>query len=159
RPGSVAGDLVAPLVALFRIVQRSPEDLIESYAREWASLQEDLPEHFYRIRKRFNETKDPLALNFLLRTCVNGIVRFNAAGELNNSFHLSRRGMLPERFEKIVRSWSPRLEGVTLVAGDYEATLESARRGDFAYLDPPYAGNHQRYGADLNQARFFEALE
>lgn len=159
REGSVAGDLYEPLVSLFRLVQNSPDEVVASYAREWALLEEDLPGHFYSVRTRFNETRDPLALNFLLRTCVNGIVRFNRSGEFNNSFHLSRRGMDPRRFERIVRAWSSRLRGVTLVAQDYEATLAGAGRGDFAYLDPPYLGTRQRYGAGLAPERLFAALE
>jgi DNA adenine methylase len=159
RPGSVAGDVYEPLVALWKLVQDAPDAVAASYAREWALLQDDFPGHFYRVRERFNETRDPLALGFLLRTCVNGIVRFNASGAFNNSLHLSRKGMKPARFEKVVRAWSERLRGVELVAGDYEATLARARRGDFAYLDPPYAGNRQRYGADLDRERFFAVLE
>src|SRR5205823_7660961 len=34
-----------------------------------------------------------------------------------------------------------------------------ARRGDFVYFDPPYAGNRQRYTADLDLDRFFNVLD
>lgn len=159
RPGSVAGDVYEPLVALFRRVQNAPDEVSQAYAREWSLLGAKGPEHFYLVRERFNETHDPLALNFLLRTCVNGIVRFNKSGQFNNSFHLSRPGMDPARFEKIVRAWSHRLAGVSLVAGDYEATLERATEGDFAYLDPPYLGTRQRYGRGLDPARLRVVLE
>jgi DNA adenine methylase len=159
RPGATAGDLYEPLVSIFRLVQESPSLVARRYAEDWHSLRESGPDHFYRVRARFNETRDPLALNFLLRTCVNGIVRFNSAGAFNNSFHLSRPGMDPARFAKIVAAWSAKLEGVTLVCGDYETTLETAERGDLAYLDPPYAGNRQRYSRDLDLERFFSVLE
>ena len=48
-----------------------------------------------------------------MRTCVNGIVRFSKKGDFNNSFHLSRKGMLPPRFAKIVRDWSAHIQGRT----------------------------------------------
>jgi DNA adenine methylase len=155
----VAGDLYAPLIELYRRVQADPEAVIRHYDVQWRTLQRRLPDHYYRVRERFNRDKDPLDLCFLLRTCVNGIVRFNDAGEFNNSFHLSRRGMQPARFDQAVRAWHERLASVELVCQDYEATLADARAGDFTYLDPPYAGNKQRYIADLDCERFFTVLE
>ena len=146
---------------------------MQDYAQQWNCLQEELdslvetkfkrrsgiPEYYYHVRSRFNQEESPLDLNFLMRTCVNGIVRFNDDGEFNNSFHLSRRGMNPERFEKVVQEWHRVVKGVLFVCQDYEATLASAKRGDFVYLDPPYAGNHQRYVESLDLERFFGVLE
>ena len=159
RPGSVAGDVYPPLVGLWRLVQRDPGRVADDYRSQWGRLQAALPRYFYEVRERFNRGRDPLDLSFLMRTCVNGIVRFNDAGEFNNSFHLSRDGMDPGRFEKVVGAWSERLRGVELLCADYERTLETAGSGDFAYLDPPYAGNRQRYAADLDVGRFFSVLD
>lgn len=173
-PGSVAGDLYRPLIELWQLVQTEPERLIDDYRRQWMLLQEELdglgdawktaaelqlPRYYYEVRDRFNRNPNPLDLNFLLRTCVNGIVRFNSTGQFNNSFHLSRRGMHPERFAKSVAAWSPRLQGVRFVCQDYEASVVESRPGDFVYFDPPYAGNQQRYTQNLDCERFFTVLE
>lgn len=173
-PGSAAGDLYGPLIELWQLVQSEPERLVDDYRRQWTLLQEELdrlgdgwktaadeliPIYYYQVRDRFNAEPNPLDLNFLLRTCVNGIVRFNSAGQFNNSFHLSRRGMQPERFAKSVAAWNPRLQGVRFVCQDYEATVAEARPGDFVYFDPPYAGNQQRYTQNLDCERFFAVLE
>jgi DNA adenine methylase len=158
HPGAVAGDAYAPLVGLWERVRDRPEDVIRDYQTQWTLLQQRLPDHFYDVRARFNRERDPLDLSFLMRTCVNGIVRFNAEGEFNNSFHLSRRGMEPARFAEVVKRWHPRLDGVRLVAGDFEDTLSDAAAGDFVYLDPPYAGNRQRYAEALAPARLFRVL-
>jgi DNA adenine methylase Dam len=159
RPGSVAGDIYEPLIRLWKLVQAEPARVVEDYARQWALLQKDLPEYFYKVRERFNTEQSPLDLGFLMRTCVNGIVRFNDDGQFNNSFHLSRKGMEPARFEQTVYAWTSRLKGVSFLCGDYEATLSDASEGDFAYLDPPYAGNNQRYTADLDIERLYRVLE
>lgn len=159
RPGSVAGDLYAPLIELYRLVQSDPGEVAARYQHEWRLLKRFTPDHYYKVRDRFNRWRDPLDLCFLMRTCVNGIARFNSRGDFNNSFHLSRPGMAPERFRAAVEAWSLRLAGVSLVSQDYEATLADARAGDFAYLDPPYAGNRQRYIADLDCERFYTTLE
>ena len=159
KPGSVAADLYAPLTAFWTMVRDRPEQLIKNYTEQWQLLQKDLPGYFYIVRDRFNQTCQPEDLNFLMRTCVNGIVRFNKNGEFNNSFHLSRKGMLPARFASIVRAWAPRLQGIEIRQGDFEETLADAKKGDFVYLDPPYGGNKQRYINDLDLTRVYATLE
>ena len=159
RPGSVAGDIYDPLIRLWKMIQTDPKSVVDNYARQWAMLQENLPEYFYVVRDRFNQSPNPFDLNFLTRTCVNGIVRFNKKGEFNNSFHLSRKGMMPERFAMVIDAWCPVIQGVTFVCHDYEETLSGAARGDFVYLDPPYAKNNMRYISSLELPRFFRYLD
>jgi DNA adenine methylase len=159
HPGAVAGDVYRPLVALWTLVRDDAREVVSNYQSQWARLQRRFPDYFYDVRARFNASGDPLDLSFLMRTCVNGIVRFNGDGRFNNSLHLSRRGMAPARFAAAVARWAPRLKGVSLLAGDFEATLSTAAAGDFAYLDPPYAGSAQRYAADLDPGRLFQVLE
>jgi DNA adenine methylase len=172
-PGSVAGDVYKPLIDLWRLIQLDPVAVVDNYRSQWMALtaeldqidvdhlppNETLPVYFYQVRERFNRTRDPLDLNFVMRTCVNGIVRFNDKGAFNNSFHLSRRGMEPARFEKVVEAWQRAIQGVEFVCQDYELTLERSTTNDFVYLDPPYAANKQRYAEDLDLARFFAVLE
>ena len=159
RPGAVGGDIYAPLIAFWVMVRDDVETLIEDYWRQWSALQADLPGYFYVARDRFNADQRPEDLNFLMRTCVNGIVRFSKRGQFNNSFHLSRRGMMPQRFADIARRWSSHLRGIEFRHGDFEQTVGDARAGDFLYLDPPYAGNRQRYIGDLDLPRFHRALD
>lgn len=158
RPGSVVGDDYAPLIALWRQVAEAPDTVAAQYRESWLALQADLPGHYYRVRERFNAAPNPGDLNFLLRTCVNGIVRFNDAGEFNNSFHLSRKGMHPDRFEEIVHRWHERLTGVDIRFGDFEATVADAGPGDFVYLDPPYVGTQQRYMTGPEPERLMTVL-
>lgn len=172
-PGSVAGDVYEPLIRLWALIQIDPGKVIADYENKWMILREELdkvdirqmkrgngvPEYYYAIRKRFNTTGDPLDLNFLMRTCVNGIVRFNDEGEFNNSFHLSRRGMEPQRFRSAVESWHSVIRGVKFICQDYTKTVAMAQQHDFIYFDPPYAGNRQRYTKDLDLERFFATLK
>jgi DNA adenine methylase len=172
-PSSIASDDYRPLIELWQLVQRSPRTVIETYREQWQAVTDELdnldlknlpantslPTYFYQVRDRFNREKSPLDLNFIMRTCVNGIVRFNDKGAFNNSFHLSRRGMTPDRFEKVVSAWHSIIQDVEFICQDYAEALERTRAGDFVYMDPPYAGNNQRYTADLELDRFFKELE
>ena len=154
-----ASDNYKPLIDFWSIVKCDVEAIIERYSAEWGRLQEDLPGYFYIVRDRFNSNPNPYDLCFLSRTCVNGIIRFNDKGEFNNSFHLSRKGMHPERFAVIARMWSARLNRTTFSCGDFEEELRTARQGDFVYLDPPYAGSTNRYQENLDQDRLFLVLD
>jgi DNA adenine methylase len=172
-PASVASDIYRPLIKLWDLIQRSPAKVIENYRAQFNALTSELdeldleklptdkklPAYFYKVRDRFNLTSDPLDLNFIMRTCVNGIVRFNDKGAFNNSFHLSRRGMEPARFDRVVRSWHQAIRGVEFLCQDYALTLDLAQKEDFVYLDPPYAGNKQRYVGNLDLIRFFTQLD
>ncbi|MFN0017069.1 MAG: Dam family site-specific DNA-(adenine-N6)-methyltransferase [Pirellulaceae bacterium] len=173
RKGAIGGDLYSPLIEFWNIVKNSPHELCENYSEQWSLLQDELrsvkhdqleaeqglPKYYYAVRQRFNKNPNPHDLNFLMRTCVNGIVRFNEDGEFNNSFHLSRPGMEPRRFQKAVALWHRAVANVEFICQDYETTLSTAAAGDFVYLDPPYAGSRQRYVADLDIEKLFRVLE
>lgn len=159
RPGSVAGDIYGPLIKLWKAIQNDPRLVVDNYTKQWNSLQQDLPDYYYTVRDRFNSNPNPFDLNFLVRTCVNGIIRFNHNGDFNNSFHLSRKGMQPDRFAKVVEAWHNVIQGVIFVCQDYQETVSEAKEGDFVYFDPPYAGNNMRYTDDLDLERFFRQLE
>jgi DNA adenine methylase len=156
--GAVGGDIYKPLIDFWIMVRDNPEHLIQDYTAQWGKLQESLPDYYYEVRDRFNLEQKPEDLNFLMRTCVNGIVRFSKQGCFNNSFHLSRKGMQPARFAKTVFEWSKHIQDVEFRIGDFEETLEDAKGDDFVYLDPPYAGNKQRYIGNLEVERFYGVL-
>lgn len=159
KPRSVAGDIYPPLVDLWIMVQQDVWKVIEDYNTQWHKLQENLPDYYYEVRDRFNSNPNGLDLSFLMRTCVNGIVRFNKNGDFNNSFHLSRKGMNPSRFEKIALDWHKRIKGIEFKCGDYIDTISTATENDIVYLDPPYAGSKNRYTNNLDVDKLFNTLE
>ena len=87
-----------------------------------------------------------------------GLTRFNAKGEFNNSFHLSRKGIQPDSLRTILLDWSSHIQGTRFVCGDYETTTRTATKEDFVYLDPPYAGTKGMYYGTLDYDRFFRYL-
>ena len=153
-----ASDLYAPLIEIWRTVKESPEAVKRAYTIDWTELQGDFPDYFYKVRERFNSDKRGLDLLFLSRTCVNGIIRFNVKGEFNNALHLSRRGMKPTIFGKVVDDWSRVLGNTTFSVGDYSQILDTVKRNDFVYFDPPYVHSHNRYVEDLDVGRFMSFL-
>lgn len=157
--GAYANDIYSPLIEFWKLVQNDKDSLIQYYSEEWNNLQANIPEYYYNIRDRFNKNPNGLDLCFLTRTCVNGIVRFNNDGKFNNSFHLSRKGMEPETFAKIVDKWNEKIQEVKFTNLDYRELLDKTKKGDLVYLDPPYAGSNNRYTENLDIGLFMEQLE
>lgn len=156
---AIASDAYRPLIKLWIMIRDDVERVINSYDDHWNRLQKNLPDYFYQVRAHFNKNRDPLDLLFMTRTSVNGIVRFNRKGEFNNSFHLSRKGMLPDKFAKMAYQWSARIKNVKLRCNGYQEILQETKEGDFVYLDPPYAGNRQRYTTGISLTELFSCLQ
>lgn len=156
---SFGNDIYPTLIDFWIIVRDNPTYLIDQYKIEWNNLQNDFPKHYYIIRDRFNKEKDPSDLLFLSRTAVNGIIRFNSKGEFNNSLHLSRKGMHPDKFASIVMQWSKKIEHTQFYNMDYSNFLKMTKKDDFVYLDPPYAGSTNRYVQNLDLEKLLVELE
>lgn len=113
-------------------------------------------EHFYEIRKRFNDGKSPLDLIFLNRSCFNGIMRFNKKGGFNVPFCRKPERFRPALITRISNqvAWAARvMEGKDWVfkCQSWRETLAQADVEDFVYLDPPYIGRHADYYNKWNE--------
>lgn len=156
---AVASDIYDPLIGLWNAIKVSPAAVVKNYRSDWERLQADFPAFFFKIRDRFNTGPNGQDLLFLSRTCVNGIIRFNRQGQFNNSIHLSRRGMKPQLFATIVERWNLTIQNTEFRVRDYSEITNEVARGDFVYLDPPYANSHNRYSENLDLNRFLVFLE
>lgn len=79
---------------------------------------------------------------FLNRYCFNGLYRTNAKGQFNVPYAPSKSGSLPAREHLI--SISATLQKAELLCADFRDTLSRCTKGDFVYLDPPYAIANKR---------------
>ncbi|MGZ4953536.1 MAG: Dam family site-specific DNA-(adenine-N6)-methyltransferase [Methylobacter sp.] len=151
----VIGDALPSLVELWQMIVNKPEQTADQYELLWDGQQQAGPEYFNKIRDRFNGDHDPVELLYLVARCVKNAVRFNAHGKMTQSVDKRRLGMRPEKMRQAVFRASQLLRGRTeFFAGDFLGCLESAKEGDFVYLDPPYQGT--TYGKDK---RYFSQVE
>jgi DNA adenine methylase len=155
---AVGGDIYSPLINLWKEIRDNPAQIAADYQSQWEMLQDRGHLYFYEVRDRFNKYQSPYDLLFLSRTCVNGLIRFNAKGEFNNSLHHSRKGMNPKTLEKIVYDWSKRIQGHEFINGDYRETTRNATENDLVYLDPPYFNNKNRYLENIEYEKFIDYL-
>lgn len=156
---ALCGDICRPLIGLWDAIKKSPLKLAESYRKRWQRLQDEGPEAYYAIRADFNRAHRPEDLLFLTRTCVNGLIRFNSHGDFNNSLHHTRKGIHPDRFRQIVLEWSQLTRNARFFARDYEESIDDMKKGDIAYLDPPYLHTVGRFYGAIDADRLFAFLE
>lgn len=155
-----ASDIIPELIALWNEIKYNPQAVADGYASRWGRLQNEGPQVFYEIREAFNATKDPLDFLFLTRTCLNGMIRYNSAGEFNNSLHLTRPGIAPQRLESIIMDWNVHIKKFEFLNADYRECLKDAQKGDFVFLDPPYGGTKSRYTqTPFSLDEFYQTLE
>lgn len=156
---AICGDICEPLIALWNEIKNQPEELGEAYRTRWERLQNEGYLVYYEIRDAFNKDKAPEDLLFLSRTCVNGLIRFNANGDFNNSLHHTRPGIDPDMLKKIIIDWSAHIQGTQFLSKDYVETTEAAKAGDLVYLDPPYFHTKGRYYGTIDYEVFLSYLE
>jgi DNA adenine methylase len=159
----VVGDALEPLIRLWRMIINDPTDVSEEYGRLWQREREKPIEAFYEIRSEFNTDRSPAKLLYLLARCVKNAVRFNPAGEFNQSPDKRRKGTRPELMKAELFAAHQILVGrCQAVHGDFLSMFLSAQEGDFFYLDPPYqgtsGGRDQRYIAGVSRDRMIHAL-
>ncbi len=147
---AVLGDSNKQLVEVYRVVRDEPERLY----RRLCHLRRDLPTYRqWRKLKPELLDRETRALRFLYlnRNCFNGIYRTNMNGDFNVPM-----GKRPgEYFSKEdLLHCSKLLRRTTLVAGDFEKTLERVEAGDFVYLDPPYAVTSRRIFKEYGKKTF-----
>ena len=158
---AICSDICDPLIKLWDTIKKDPIGLADYYHKQWERMQDEGYQVYYEIRDEFNSSFSPYALLFLSRTCVNGLIRFNSAGQFNNSLHYSRKGIKPETLRMIILDWSNRIQTVNFKSCDYKEATKEAKEGDFIYFDPPYFNTKGRYYnlSTINFDEFFDYLK
>ena len=159
----VCSDLNSGLIDLWNEIINNPERVSSYYNRLWNELNQDddkqrKKEYFATVRERYNREHNPLDFMFIMRTTTNGMPRYNRDGEFNNSFHVTRNGIVPETLEKIIYEWSDLLNKnkVEFMACSYDEI--KPKENDFVYLDPPYANTKGMYYGTIDYEKLWNWL-
>ena len=164
RPAkALLADTNPHLINFYQAVQK--KEITSSIAREFlktegAKLEKSEGEYYYDVRKRFNETGQPIDFLFLNRACFNGMIRFNRKGGFNVPFCRKPTRFAPAYITKICNQIKAVAEIID--NGDFEfrcqsfaETIATATSDDLIYCDPPYIGRHADYfnGWDENSEK------
>ena len=160
----ICSDVNQDLINLWNAIKNSPESVYEVYSLRWHELNDKDDDkgrkkrYFEEVRECYNREHNHYDFFFILRTTTNGMPRYNRNGEFNNSFHITRNGICPERVKPIIFEWSDILNdnNVQFIQNDFKdiSTTDST----FMYLDPPYAGVKGMYYGGFNNKELFDWL-
>jgi DNA adenine methylase len=152
---AILGDSNPELINCYQVVRKSPRNLIAELSKLRVKESE-----FYRLRELESVKLPPVVraarLIYLNKTCYNGLYRVNRQGRFNTPYgrHSNVTLVDPEN----LMAASALLRRAQLLCADFTTILESAGKGDFIYLDPPYVpvgrfSDFKRYTKD----QFYEA--
>ena len=137
----VINDSNGPLMTLWEWIIERPLELVAGYRHLWEAQTGQEKEYYFQVREQFNQTHRPDYFLYLLARCVKAAVRYNAAGDFNQSLDNRRRGMRPTTMQDNILATSRLLAGkISLQSVDYRKALATATPRDLVYMDPPYQG-------------------
>ena len=161
----VCSDINGDLIALWKQIMDYPQELADRYEELWNEMNgkdDDKARKigcYNAIRERFNEDRCPADFLFLLRTCANGMPRYNAKGDFNTSFHITRNGILPEKLRQIILDWRKLLRKYNVEFRHCSYLDIQSEEYDFLYLDPPYAVTKSIYYGKIDYDVFFQWMK
>jgi len=134
---AIISDSNPDLVAFYLAVRDDVEGVIAA-VQQWKTDERT----FYRVRELDPTRLEPIVRAartlYLNRTCFNGLYRVNKSGVFNVPYGGYRNPRICD--EPNLRAASHALANATILHGDYLTVLQRyAKRGDFAFVDPPYA--------------------
>lgn len=150
---AIVGDINPELIHFYKMVRWRPR-VVARLADAWG-LESDT---YYEVRA-LNPSELSAELRaarflYLNRLCFNGVYRTNRQGKFNVPRGTRVPGM-PSGDE--LAALSGRLKTADIHCVDFEKIISLAKKGDFVYLDPPYAGRGARDRGEYGKGSFLEA--
>lgn len=130
------------LINCYKIIKYRPNELIpflERLKRQYYNAP-DKETYYYNIRKwePTNKVEAAARFIFLNKTCFNGLYRVNKNGSFNVPFGGYRRPTIFDVSNIIAVSRALVDTQAELYPEDYTYSLDSCKKGDLVYFDPPY---------------------
>ena len=141
---ALINDINKALINTYRTICNEPDAFLREVNRLDNDMWEDGKKYYYSIREHYNdklmrsEYDVELAALFVFinKHCFNGLYRVNGKGLFNVPYNNSRRVSVDE---DVIMATSEYLRGVTIIDGDFEQACKNAKKGDFVFIDSPYA--------------------
>lgn len=136
---AIISDINEELVNTYQVIQSDVEALIKDLKQH--KHEED---YFYDLRdkdrsphyKRWGYVKRASRFIYLNKTCFNGLYRVNSKGQFNSPFGDYKNPTIVDEENLLICSEA--LRNVTIKQAPFTSVLNSAKKGDFVYFDPPY---------------------
>ena len=141
---AVINDINKALINTYRQICDNPEVFINEVQRLDFEMWEDGKQYYYSLREHYNDKLMQEELDvelaalfvFINKHCFNGLYRVNGKGLFNVPYNNSRKASIDER---TIREISSYLKNVQILDGDFQVACAHAQKGDFLFIDSPYA--------------------
>ena len=139
-----AYDYNEPLIGVYKNIQNNHEELINEVnkLKEEHNSNENKENHYYEIREKYNKLKDKKTIEsaacfmFLNKTCFRGLYREGPNGFNVPYGNYKNPSIIDEDYVKEI---SELIKDVEFECISYSESLKKPKKGDFVYMDPPYA--------------------
>lgn len=141
---ALINDINEALINAYVQIRENVDSFLDSINRIDSAIGEDGKAYYYSMRNLYNMKLEKMEYDielaalfvFLNKHCFNGLYRVNSKGLFNVPYNNSKRVSYDE---ESIRMTSDYLKKVTITTGDFEDACRNADRGDFVFLDSPYA--------------------
>ena len=141
---ALINDINKALINAYKQICNSPKVFMKAVNKLDEEMWGDGKEYYYSLREHYNdklmksEYDAELAALFVFinKHCFNGLYRVNGKGLFNVPYNNSRRTSVDEGS---IMEISKYLQGITITDGDFEEACKGAKKGDFVFIDSPYA--------------------
>ena len=144
---AVVGDANTTLINTYKAIQNNKESLktlLDEYTEKHESAS-NKKEFYNEMRRKYNDTiqNNPNSIEasslfiYLNKTCFNGLYRVNSKGMFNVPFNNREKINLYD--DSNLDDIAEYLSHVVILNEDFEETCKTAKKGDFVFIDSPYA--------------------
>lgn len=141
---ALINDINEALINAYVQIRENVDSFLDKINRIDSAIEEDGKAYYYSMRNLYNMKLEKMEYDielaalfvFLNKHCFNGLYRVNSKGLFNVPYNNSKRVSCDE---ETIRMTSDYLKRVTITTGDFEDACRNAGRGDFVFLDSPYA--------------------
>ena len=133
-------DLNSDLVLAYVTIRDKIDDLLKSLEKHSEKYFSNSKNYYYSVRESVpkSQIEKVSRLLFLNRTCFNGLYRVNSKGKFNVPLgRYSNPNIVQEDNLRAVNQFLSNNK-ISIKCQDFGTTVESVKKGDFVYFDPPY---------------------
>lgn len=141
---AVINDINKALVNAYRQICNASDEFLKKLNELDEAMWEDGKEYYYFLREHYNDKlmKEEFDVElaalfiFINKHCFNGLYRVNGKGLFNVPYNNSRNSSCDAVTIRVISEY---LKNVTILEGDFQAACQNAKKGDFVFIDSPYA--------------------
>ena len=141
---ALINDINEALINAYVQIRENVDSFLDNINRIDSAIGEDGKAYYYSMRNLYNMKLEKMQYDielaalfvFLNKHCFNGLYRVNSKGLFNVPYNNSKRMSYDEESKRMTSDY---LKRVTITTGDFEDACRNAGRGDFVFLDSPYA--------------------